>query len=174
MHMIYRACLLLLTGFIFIAAASAQQRCLQQASLSTAPSIRFVREAEGAVKDLATDLVWRTCLEGQAGEQCAGEALALNWAQALMYPHQLNQGKKKPQQWRLPNIRELNTLVELRCIRPAINSGVFQGIVSNQVWTSSPYQFYTHYAWYVDFDLGGANYDERVKNKALLLVRGGN
>lgn len=168
-----RLCLTLCVSVMFSSMAGAQQSCLPEAALSTAPITRFVSEGAGAVKDLATNLVWRVCLEGQVGETCSGDALQLNWAQALMYPHQLNRGKKARQQWRLPNIRELNTLVELRCIRPAINREVFKGVIDNQVWTSSPYQFYTHYAWYVDFRLGGANYDERVKNKSLLLVRGG-
>lgn len=97
------------------------------------------------------------------------EALALNWAEALLYMNEHN--KSGDGNWRLANIRELSTLVETRCVNPAINVEVFPGTPPMHVWASSPYHFYTHYSWYVDFGYGTANYDERIRDKGLRLVR---
>ena len=149
----------------------AAQVCLQEQSFSTVPKERYIANSNGTVTDSITRLTWRICLEGQSGEACTGNALELSWAEALLYPQRLNQGQNAQQAWRLPNIRELNTLVELRCAQPALNREVFKGVVAQHIWTSSPYHFYTHYAWYMDFASGVATYDERVKKKALLLVQ---
>jgi hypothetical protein len=74
--------------------------------------------------------------------------------------------------WRVPNIRELGTLVELQCFQPSINSAVFPNTPNRPVWSSSPYlpapDFYT---WQVDFQNGSIYSDDRTKTKYLRLVR---
>ncbi|MFD1217187.1 Lcl C-terminal domain-containing protein [Microbulbifer celer] len=72
---------------------------------------------------------------------------------------------------RLPNIRELGSLLELQCAGPAINRVLFSNAASTDVWSSSPSNFHTHYSWYVDFATGALTYGEREKPKAIRLVR---
>jgi hypothetical protein len=153
-----------------------QQRCYSDNMASTAPSSRFQMHNDGTVTDLETGLMWRVCAEGLQGKNCdKGKALELSWGGALTYVPALNgkEGFAGHRDWRLPNIRELATLTELQCARPAVNLGIFPNAASAHVWSSSPYHFYTHYSWYVDFASGQINYAERVKPKLIRLVRGG-
>lgn len=154
--------------------ALAEQVCQQDTILSTSATSRFQIHESGTVVDSKTGLMWRACVEGVVGDECeVGQAMVLSWAGALQYVSTLNahDGFAGENNWRLPNIRELSTLVELQCAEPAINSEVFVNSPVSHVWTSSPYHFYTHYSWYVDFATGAATYDERIREKSLRLVR---
>lgn len=153
-----------------------EQRCKAGNIAATAPSSRYQKNTDGTVVDTETGLMWRSCLQGVAGEACdEGEPLELNWADVLRYVSHLNarDGFAGHTDWRLPNIRELSTLVELQCSDPAINLAVFPNAAPSHVWSSSPSYFHTHYSWYVNFQTGAFTYGEREKAKAIRLVRGG-
>lgn len=152
------------------------QHCFRDNMASTAPSSRFQKHDDGTVTDQETGLMWRVCVEGLKGKNCdKGKALEPSWGGALTYVSSLNgEGFAGYKDWRLPNIRELASLLELQCAHPAINLEIFPSTPPAHVWSSSPYHFYTHYSWFVDFDSGQINTTERVKPKQLRLVRGGN
>ncbi|WP_250459510.1 DUF1566 domain-containing protein [Microbulbifer litoralis] len=157
-----------------ISEAQTGQHCKPESIAPTAPSSRFQRGDNGSVVDTRTHLMWRACLEGVTGEACdEGKPLALTWAEALAYVPNANGdgGFAGHSDWRLPNIRELGTLVELQCTGPAINLAVFNNAPAAGVWSSSPSGFHTHYSWYVDFVTGAFTYGERAKPKAIRLVR---
>jgi len=152
----------------------AQQFCQPENILASTPSSRFNVAGNGTIVDSATDLMWQRCLVGVSGANCDNaKPLELTWAEALQYPAKLNDadGFAGFKDWRLPNIRELSTLAEVQCVAPAINLEIFPATPPSHVWTSSPYHFYTHYSWYVDFNNGAATYDERIRAKMLRLVR---
>lgn len=154
--------------------SSADQFCQSKNIPATTPNDRFVVRDNGTVSDMQTALMWRVCVEGLIGEACnEGQPLQVNWAAALTHAPQLNMqgGYASYTDWRLPNVRELSTLVELQCANPAMNASIFPNAPISQVWTSSPYHFYTHYSWYVDFANGVPTYDERIKEKMVRLVR---
>jgi hypothetical protein len=149
------------------------QRCQTGNITPTAPSMRYQQNKDGTVVDTETGLMWRTCLEGVTGAACGeGEPLALTWAEALLYVPQFNNqgGFAGYTDWRLPNIRELSTLIELQCVNPAINLTVFPNAAAD-VWSSSPAPFHTHYSWNVNFKIGAFAYGQRDKAKAIRLVR---
>jgi hypothetical protein len=153
-----------------------EQRCYRDNMASTTPSSRYQVHDDGTVTDRETGLMWSVCVEGMKGKNCnKGQALELSWAGALTYLPALNsdEGFAGYKDWRLPNIRELATLAELQCSQPAINLEIFPNTPSTHIWSSSPYHFYTHYSWYVDFESGQITYAERIKPKQLRLVRGG-
>ena len=76
--------------------------------------------------------------------------------------------------WRLPNKNELESLVELRCYDPAINTKYFPNTPSNMVWSSSPYAGSPYLTWYVAFGNGYVGYDHFREYAAFVrLVRGG-
>lgn len=154
--------------------AQAGQRCLTGQITTTAPTSRYQSNDDGTVVDKETGLMWRGCLQGVTGNACDnGAPLAVTWAEALLYVPKFNGqgGFAGYKDWRLPNIRELSTLAELQCDDPAINLAVFPNATSAAVWSSSPSYFHTHYSWYVDFKTGAFKYGERVKAKAIRLVR---
>ncbi|WP_082086989.1 Lcl C-terminal domain-containing protein [Teredinibacter purpureus] len=178
LHPLYRffdtTLLLCLVGLAPNLLAQEEQHCQNDTIIATAPDNRYVQHNNHTVTDSQTDLTWSQCLLGTTGETCnEGTALELNWAEALIHVTALNteNGFAGSTDWRLPNIRELSTLAELQCSAPAINIRLFPSPARSHVWSSSPYHFYTHYSWYVDFANGAATYDERIKPKMLRLVR---
>lgn len=149
-----------------------QQYCLESSSQSSSQP-RFSALENGEVLDKQTGLVWQQCLLGASGEMCKrGKSKKLNWKQALEAARISNEATQS--QWRLPNVRELASLVALECNRPAINLFVFADDPGQHVWSSSPYKFYPHYAWYVDFSDGSIVYSDRQDAKHVRLVRDAN
>src|SRR5688572_25543171 len=117
-----------------------EQRCFRDNMASTAPSSRFQKHDNGTVTDRETGLMWRACVEGLKGKNCdKGKALELSWGGALSYVPSLNSGEgfAGHKDWRLPNIRELASLLELQCARPAINLEIFPNTHPAHAWSSS-------------------------------------
>ena len=75
--------------------------------------------------------------------------------------------------WRLPNVKELRSLVEECRVNPSINDTVFPQALSLVVWTGSPYSGASTYSWGVSFGLDGADDYNRSNAYAVRLVRGG-
>ncbi len=129
--------------------------------------------------DKQTGLIWARCFLGMNwnGSTCMGTATAYTtWQQAPTTADTSNLAGYTD--WRLPNIRELASLVETGSAEPAINSRVFpntndQYIINGGVWSSSPYVGSTGYAWFVFFSYGHVDYDGRDGASAVRLVRGG-
>jgi len=176
-YMKYFADARLVLAFLFAIQASfvnAEQVCETKTIPASAPSERFLVNENGTIIDQSSGLMWLGCVVGLTGEGCSeGAPAELTWAEALTHVPELNQqgGIAGHQDWRLPNVRELASILEQQCFTPAVNASVFKNTPPTQVWTSSPYHFYTHYSWYVDFDNGAMNYDERIRAKGLRLVR---
>ena len=76
--------------------------------------------------------------------------------------------------WRLPNRTELASLVERKCVAPAINSGIFPGTPSQSFWSGSPYALIPNLAWFVDFNAGDVGPAPLSGAKNVRLVRAGN
>jgi len=56
--------------------------------------------------------------------------------------------------WRLPNVRELLSIVNYQNMSPAINTSAFPGTRSNYYWTSTTYVSSSASVWGVDFLAG--------------------
>ena len=72
--------------------------------------------------------------------------------------------------WRLPNIKELISIVERKCIRPALNTAVFPAVHFDKFWTSSTYEQLTEAA-YVEFIYGNNNSSFKDREWQVRLVR---
>lgn len=115
---------------------------------------RFTFSADGSeVVDQRTGLTWRRCSEGQAwtGSSCNGSPMAFTHQQALEHA-------RAQSGWRLPNVKELVSIVDRSRRLPAIDPMAFPQTPSVFYWTSSPYAGGAGNVWYVNFDDGGANY----------------
>ncbi|MCV2884806.1 DUF1566 domain-containing protein [Aestuariibacter sp. AA17] len=141
---------------------------------NTAPTSRFNVGADGTVTDNLHKLMWMQCSLGQTwdGSDCVGDADELTWQQALKTAHGYSFANKTG--WRLPNIKELETLVERRCERPALNETVFPSSQSDDYWTSTPVATDPVRAWAIAF-FNGSN-TARTKQAFLFtrLVRNAN
>lgn len=132
----------------------------------TTPDSRFEVLSDEVI-DLKTGLIWQRCSVGQSwdGASCAGTAKTHNWSQAL---------KLASGDWRLPNVKELNSIIETACADSAINLSVFPNTLRDVYWSSSPSGADVNGdAWAVDFYLGsGTTYGVGLSTY-VRLVRGG-
>lgn len=108
----------------------------------------FTDNGDGTVRDSTTGLTWKKCLEGQTGSSCTGTATTYTWSGALALTGP---------DWRVPNIKELQSIVDVTRTAPAINTDCFPLLSSPtgiSVWSSSHYAGDTSKAWVVNFQNG--------------------
>ena len=72
--------------------------------------------------------------------------------------------------WRLPNLNELISLVDYGSTRPAIDP-TFQSVASNDYWSSTTYAGISGSAWYVTFSYGNQSYDGKSGSGSSRYVR---
>jgi hypothetical protein len=77
---------------------------------------------------------------------------ARNWESALAYCEDRDLGGHVD--WRLPDVKELRSIVDNTRYNPAIDTTVFPGTNSTLYWSSSTNAYYTYNAWYVYFTSG--------------------
>ncbi|MDF2177444.1 DUF1566 domain-containing protein [Aliiglaciecola sp. CAU 1673] len=128
------------------------QTCLTTVTATTQSDV-FVDNEDGTVTDTSTGLTWMRCSVGQSwdgeNELCVGEASQLNWQQALQSAYGLEFAGLKG--WRVPNVKELTSLVERQCVHPAINEEIFPNTPSDDFWSATPSMLDTQRAWTVAF-----------------------
>lgn len=106
----------------------------------------FSYSADGQeATDLATGLVWRRCAEGMAwnGSACAGSALTFTHEGAL--GRAATQATITGRAWRLPNVKELNSIANPRN-DPA---GFSSTTAPFDFWSSTPFVEQPFSAWVV-------------------------
>ena len=139
---------------------------------STTPASRFHDNGDATVTDQSTGLMWARCPEGLSGSACADGTVAnFTWEAALIRARDSSLAGYTD--WRLPNIKELSSLVEERCYDPAINLAVFPNTPSSYFWSASPSADSSNFTWIVGFMNGGADYRSRYNYSQVRLVRSG-
>ncbi len=159
-----------LTVALLALCVAAQAQTCNTAIPRKAPDSRYTVQAGGTeVLDTQTGLIWQRCSLGQSwnGSTCAGSAGVYTWQSALQAARDLSNG------WRVPNSKELQSLVEEACYSPAINETLFPATTSNWYWTSSPYADFGGGAWFVFFGYGGTDYGDKSLNGYVRVVRSG-
>ncbi len=124
---------------------------------SNTPSYSFRVNQDGTVTDTRTQLVWKVCAEGMTWEQntntCTGVATGLSWSDSLAYVKTSNEtgGFAGSTQWRLPNVKELMSIMDKQCINPNINQEVFPNTAQGFYWSASPALKANDKAWAISF-----------------------
>jgi hypothetical protein len=118
---------------------------------------------DGTVTDNLTRLIWLK------DANCFGTQ---TWGTALSYVNTLNSGEcslsdgSNEGDWRLPNVRELFSLVDFSQRAPALPTGhPFVAVGFDRYWTSTTRKYDTAYAYYLDiYGNGyiGANYKSNI------------
>lgn len=106
---------------------------------ASTPLEDFILHEDGTATHQPTNLMWSRCPVGQSwqnGVCLSSFAEPLRWAAALDAAALSSVGGYDD--WRLPDAKELTTIVEYRCHFPAINREVFRGDTAGRFWTSSP------------------------------------
>lgn len=153
------------------------QDCIDAIPANT-PTSDFEVHNNGTVTHTPTGLMWKVCSEGQTWQSdgsCSGSVSSHNWQAALQIPQTLNSsgGYAGHADWRLPNAKELGSIVELKCYSPAINTAVFNNTPSSFFWSASPIATSSDFAWGVNFYNGEDNSFYRSYNYLVRVVRGG-
>ncbi len=158
------------------------QECYTSSITATTPDSDFTVNGDGTVTHINTGLMWKVCSEGQTwanGDCTTGTITTHTWQEALQIPQTLNNagGYSNNIDWRLPNIKELLSIIEVQCYEPAINETIFPSTSIYDYWSSSPTPEDSSYAWVVYFGYGylswGERYDPRGYGEYVRLVRDG-
>jgi len=139
------------------------------------PAPRFTDNGDGTVTDNLTGLMWMTEANCIGNVHGAYDSEGINngdgrvyWQTALGFVAAVNAAtydcnvSTSHTDWRLPNIRELESLVDLGQTGPALSSGhPFTGVVSSYYWSSSTIETGPDNAWVVYFNNGFVGWDDK-------------
>lgn len=95
------------------------------------PEPDFVDNTDGTITDNTTDLMWEKVESTQQKP----------WVDALAYCE--NQTTGSHTDWRLPNIREIVSILDYTKVRPALSSIFTQSATTTSDWSSTPATFFT-------------------------------
>jgi hypothetical protein len=131
---------------------------------------RFTDNGDGTVKDNLTGLIWLK----------DASCVPVNWTGALALANTLSNGScgltdgSVAGDWRVPNIRELQSLLDYSQIEPALPSGhPFTGVYSLVYWSSSTSAHGPQYAMTAFLADGEILYYPKDNYSYVLPVRGG-
>lgn len=120
------------------------------------PDNRFIDNEDGTVSDKKTGLMWKKCTEGLSGEGCSqGQVAWFSFGSALGYMLEVETFAGYDD-WRIPNIKELFSIVEDACTSPAINEVIFPNTES---W------FYLTSTSGYEIDYGNGNVNSEIVNR---------
>jgi hypothetical protein len=128
-----------------------------------APAGRYTIDSTGAgtVFDNATGLMWQRSVPGSY----------YTWLDALAYCQSLD--LLGHADWRLPTLKELHTIVDIRRYDPAIDVDAFPGTPWEFFWSSTPFAnpSYTENAWGLNANNGYATYYDTTGSYRVRCVR---
>jgi len=151
-------------------------------ALSGAAQSALINRGGGMIYDTTANITWLADMNYAVTSGYAASGVApgsmgeiytdgrMGWAAAKSWADNLVYGGFSD--WRLPNAKELGSLVEIACTYPAINDVRFPGSLG-AVWTSSNLVVDLSQAGVVDFVLGNVNYFDKSVSFSVRLVRGG-
>lgn len=121
----------------------AEQSC-NGSSVTTQDDDFIISDDEPAlITHSKTGLIWARCAVGQEWNSTDGvcenegedSATQFTWKEALQLSDSFKlEGETN---WRLPNIKELASIVERSCVSPSANQAIFESTPSNNFWSSS-------------------------------------
>jgi hypothetical protein len=142
------------------------------------PSPRFTDNGDGTVKDNLTGLIWLQ------DANCDG---VMAWSNALAHANGLYDGcsdcggadddcglsdDSSAGDWRLPNVKELQSLIDFGEYNPVLPSGhPFTGVQSSDYWSSTTNADITSTAWRVYMSDGSAVSDDKSSGYFVWPVR---
>jgi hypothetical protein len=135
-----------LVGMVVVAAVDA----VAPRVAANAPAGRYTIPGDGTVYDTMTQLTWQQAVPAQS----------LGSSAAMTYCSQ-NMANLPGGPWRLPNIKELQTLVDESQVNgPMVDPTAFPGVNGTPGWgflSSSPVVGLSGFVWCVDFGLYGGD-----------------
>ena len=121
---------------------------------------QFTDNGNGTSTDNLTNLIW----------QKTPYTDTLTWEQALTYADTLSLTGSSD--WRLPNIKELQSINDETLINPSLNTNFFSVTSAKKYWSSTTLPNQTTKAWYLDTQFGITTYDFKALKHNLICVKG--
>ncbi len=144
--------------------------------------MRFTDNLSGTVTDNLTGLIWLKKADCVTTD--------VKWTRALTEVQELNTvgtmngndcgdtsnvGRHQTD-WRLPNVKEYQSLIDFGQSSPALPSGYgtyFTRVQSTYYWSSTSFVTGPPYAWYVGMNYGNVNVANKTVSRRVWAVRGG-
>jgi hypothetical protein len=126
-------------------------------SLNSWQNNRYNHVNDEIIIDVKTKLSWKRCQEGLSGPNCElGSPIGYNWKEALQVA--ADSTFSGYSDWRVPNVKELGSLIAHGCYSPGINVVAFPS-TSGYFWSSTPTDINDvneqYYSYSVNFDNNG-------------------
>jgi hypothetical protein len=169
-----------LTLFVFCIGLSsplhAEQHCDSASIEASSPTTRFTDNGDGTVTDQVSQLMWMRCSVGQtwSAGSCGGEPERLDWTAGADAAARVNaSGTQFFNDWRMPQLSELATIIERQCRDPRINLEVFPTTPGAFFWTQSmrPAEGFDELAYALSFGPDGVEHRPKSEPHHLRLVR---
>lgn len=157
----------------------------QDGEVRAGGALAYVDNGDGTITDVNTHLTWEK-KSGDSGIHDVNQGYT--WTDALgTFIPALNAapGFAGHTDWRLPNYKELVSIVDLQTLNPAINAAFNTACESgcsatscsctqsSYYWSSSTYVASPSLAWYVIFNTGDVNSIGKTTQRFVRAVRGG-
>ena len=135
------------------------QVCREDAIVATAGAEQFQEIAPGELHHARAKLVWQRCALGQTwnatANSCTGSPAYVSWPEALQRAAALRSADTS-RLWRLPNIKELGSIVEYQCAEPFIDLSLFPSTPVGKFWSSTYMPRWTDAMHVMDFQNGAS------------------
>jgi len=134
---------------------------------------RFIDNGDGTITDKVSKLMWVKDPSQISGGLWGtlGVPATMTWADAIANCEALDYAGY--QDWRMPNITELESIVDYGRYFPAINTVYFPNTSINYYWSSSTVVYLTTYAWIVYSYNGYTYYTGKTNLRYVRPVRKG-
>lgn len=119
----------------------------------------FTDLGDGSVRDNLSDLIWQRFAFSDS----------LTWEQSLAYADTLTLGGYP--NWRLPNIKELQSINDESRVNPSVDTTFFNRIGITRYWSSTTLPNQTSKAWFLDTHFGITTYDAKTAKHLVMCVR---
>lgn len=144
------------------------------------PNPRFTDMGDGTVRDNLTKLIWLKDADSFGYR---------TWEQALSDANNLSSGShgltdgSQAGDWRVPNVKELQSLIDFEYVLPALSSAsgkskwtngdAFVNVESHLYWSSTTFSSNLIYVWVVHLIDGGVEYVAKTLTLRVWPVRAG-
>jgi hypothetical protein len=119
----------------------------------------FTDNGDSTITDNLTNLIW----------QKFPVTTSKIWEQALTHAENLTLANAID--WRLPNIKELQSLNDESMVQPSVTTPYFQNVGVKKYWSSTTLPNQTTKAWYWDTQFGITTYDVKTNSNFVICVR---
>ncbi len=135
-------------------------RAVREITTPVTVPVHFTDNGDGSITDNLTNLVW----------QKIPEIDTITWEDALNYAENLSLAGKTD--WRLPNIKELQSINDESISNPSISQTYFTTAGAINFWSSTTLPNQTVKAWYMDTQFGIVSHYPKTSKRSVICVSG--